>query len=65
MESYKSALGTLVPLLQKEPKGPRRDLLYAQIKDWMDEAENIKALIDAHEGDSGDHVEDHHACVIQ
>ncbi|CAD7084987.1 unnamed protein product [Hermetia illucens] len=47
LQSFTSALSILVPLLNSEPKGERRTLLYQQVTDWMKEAESIKALLSA------------------
>ncbi|GAB0095081.1 Serine/threonine-protein kinase ULK3 [Sergentomyia squamirostris] len=47
LESLKTSLGGLVPLLAQEPKGPRRDLLHQQIQSWMQEAESLKSLLSA------------------
>ncbi|XP_062550588.1 serine/threonine-protein kinase ULK3 [Armigeres subalbatus] len=45
LESYKTVLGALMPLLAKEPRGSkRRDLLHRQIVRWMEEAEHIKSV---------------------
>lgn len=46
-DTYKSSLSILVPLLQEEPKGPRKDSLAKQIALWMKEAESIKAFMTA------------------
>ncbi len=43
-EKYTTALGLLLPLLSKEPKGERKTLLSQEIKRWMSRAETIKAL---------------------
>uniref|UniRef100_A0A1I8Q0C0 Serine/threonine-protein kinase ULK3 n=1 Tax=Stomoxys calcitrans TaxID=35570 RepID=A0A1I8Q0C0_STOCA len=47
LESFTSALGILVPFLNKEPKGDRRSLLLQQLDLWMKEAESIKSLLNA------------------
>ncbi|XP_063704865.1 serine/threonine-protein kinase ULK3 [Culicoides brevitarsis] len=67
LQSFQSALGSLVPLLQKEPKGPRRDMLHSQIMEWMDAAENIKAYLEPKDesGANSSLDDDHHACVLQ
>lgn len=49
MEKFKIALGILVPLLSNEPNGHRKNLLHQQILLWMNEAENIKSLLAAHD----------------
>lgn len=45
LESFKTVLGALMPLLAAEPRGSkRRDLLHQQIVHWMEEAEHIKSI---------------------
>ncbi|XP_058811239.1 serine/threonine-protein kinase ULK3-like, partial [Topomyia yanbarensis] len=45
LESYKTVLGALMPLLTAEPRGSkRRELLHQQIVRWMEEAEQIKTV---------------------
>lgn len=46
LETYKRALGILVPLLN-EVEGERKKLLHKQILDWMKEAESIKSILEA------------------
>lgn len=62
-------MGGLVPLLQKEPKGSRRDLLYHQINEWMKEAERLKEVIEGKDtGNCEEHAEGHaghERCCIQ
>uniref|UniRef100_A0A336MW35 Serine/threonine-protein kinase ULK3 n=1 Tax=Culicoides sonorensis TaxID=179676 RepID=A0A336MW35_CULSO len=65
LDSFQSALGGLVPLLQKEPKGPRRDMLHSQIQEWMSEAENIKSFLENKDSESTTSDTDHHACILQ
>ena len=60
---YQSALGLLLPLLAKEPKGDRKSLLSREIQRWMSRAETIKdykAIEDKAVGESVDKN-----CVIQ
>ncbi|XP_068156859.1 serine/threonine-protein kinase ULK3 isoform X1 [Drosophila tropicalis] len=45
LESYTSALGILVPFVNNEPKGERRNLLLQQLEFWMKEAESIKSIL--------------------
>lgn len=60
-DKYQSALGLLLPLLSKEPKGERKILLSQEVKRWMTRAETIrdykaiqdKALAIADEVDDG------------
>ncbi|XP_034116860.1 serine/threonine-protein kinase ULK3 isoform X2 [Drosophila nasuta] len=47
LESYTSALGILVPFVNKEPKGERRNLLLQQLEFWIKEAESIKSILSA------------------
>ncbi|XP_017075211.1 serine/threonine-protein kinase ULK3 [Drosophila eugracilis] len=47
LESYTSALGILVPFVNNEPKGERRNLLLQQLEFWMKEAESIKSILSA------------------
>lgn len=47
LETYKRALGILVPLLNDEVEGERKKLLHLQILEWMKEAESIKSIIQA------------------
>lgn len=45
LDKFQSCLGILIPLLNNEPKGHRRDLLYNQAQLWMKQAESTKALL--------------------
>lgn len=47
LESYTSALGILVPFVNNEPKGERRNLLLQQLEFWIKEAESIKSILSA------------------
>uniref|UniRef100_A0A1B0G538 Serine/threonine-protein kinase ULK3 n=1 Tax=Glossina morsitans morsitans TaxID=37546 RepID=A0A1B0G538_GLOMM len=49
LETFTSALGVMVPFLNKEPKGERRALLVQQLENWMKEAESIKNILTAKE----------------
>jgi len=42
VDKYTAGLSVLMPLLQKEPKGRRRDLLHACITSSLDQAETLK-----------------------
>lgn len=45
LDSFKTALGALMPLLAAEPRGSKRkELLHQQIVRWMEEAEHIKSI---------------------
>ncbi|XP_015120414.1 serine/threonine-protein kinase ULK3 [Diachasma alloeum] len=45
LEKLKACLGMLVPLINKEPPGRRRELLNQQIQIWMKQAESTKGLL--------------------
>lgn len=63
LETYKRALGILVPLLNEEVDGERKKLLHRQILEWMKEAESIKSILDAQKNiNSSDEAARH--CVI-
>ncbi|XP_032597665.1 serine/threonine-protein kinase ULK3 isoform X1 [Drosophila grimshawi] len=47
LEAYTSALGILVPFVNNEPKGERRNLLLQQLDFWIKEAESIKSILSA------------------
>jgi serine/threonine-protein kinase ULK3 len=49
LETYKRALGILVPLLGEEVDEERKKLLHKQILEWMKEAESIKSILHAQE----------------
>ncbi len=46
LEKYKTALGILLPLLSEEPRAsPRRALLHAEVKRWMNKAECVEQVM--------------------
>eukprot|EP00092_Neocalanus_flemingeri_P002707 GFUD01002899.1.p1 GENE.GFUD01002899.1~~GFUD01002899.1.p1 ORF type:complete len:474 (+),score=123.92 GFUD01002899.1:539-1960(+) len=49
LDKITSGLGILVPALQVEPKGPRRDLLRTAVTGWMEKAEKIKEVMNVQE----------------
>ena len=49
LETYKRALGILVPLLTEEVDIERKTFLHRQILEWMREAESIKSILQAQE----------------
>jgi len=49
MDKITSGLGILVPALQGEPKGVRRDLLRNAITGWMEKAEKMKEVMNVQE----------------
>merc|ERR1711973_223960 len=42
LDRLTAGLGVLVPALQQEPKGTRRDILKEEITNWMNCAERLK-----------------------
>ncbi|KAL9696229.1 hypothetical protein quinque_015514 [Culex quinquefasciatus] len=66
LDSYKTALGALMPLLSAEPRGSRRrDLLHAQIVCWMEAAEQIKTVRSAQILEEMDAVATGYNCCVQ
>jgi len=49
LEKITAGLGILVPALQVEPKGVRRDLLRDALTGWMEKAEKIKEVMNVQE----------------
>ena len=49
MCSIEPGLGLLVPLLNTEPRGRRRDLLVKEVKVWMERAERVKEALEVQE----------------
>lgn len=65
LETYKRALGILVPLLNEEVDGERKKLLHRQILEWMKEAESIKSILHAQKNiNSSDEAANSSHCVI-
>ncbi|CRK91668.1 CLUMA_CG005318, isoform A [Clunio marinus] len=66
LESYKRALGILVPLLNEEVDVERKKLLHKQILDWMKEAESIKSILQAQNNikDGNDDITSQHHCIL-
>ena len=57
----------LVPALQQEPKGPRRDVLKKEVTSWMEAAERLKhqqSLQDEATATTGDDCEEKNSCKI-
>jgi len=78
LEKITTGLGILVPALQIEPKGVRRDLLRNAVTMWMERAEKIKEVMNVQEevltqnesiatdtGDGGFNDDDKQSCVVQ
>ena len=70
LENYERALGILIPLLNTEPKGPRRILLTPQINRWMSRAEAVKEQLSVQErvladGIGSDSMDSEKTCVVQ
>jgi len=49
LDKITTGLGILVPALQMEPKGSRRDLLRSAVTGWMERAEKIKEVMNVQE----------------
>jgi len=67
LEKYQTALGMILPALNKEPKGHRKRTLHSQTKIWMDRAEKVKDVIAIQEQvlkDSAVGTESNDKCVI-
>ena len=68
LESFKTALGQLVPLLATEPKGLRRDLMHQLTEFWMKEAESLKSILqltEDHQAALGNKLAVNSQCVLQ
>ena len=53
LDRMTAGLGVLVPALQQEPKGARRDLLRKEVTAWMEVAERLKQCsYETNEGES-------------
>ncbi|XP_072038604.1 serine/threonine-protein kinase ULK3-like [Amphiura filiformis] len=46
LELYQVSIGQLLPILQMEPKGPRRDLLSSEIQRYISRAEDLKRYLE-------------------
>lgn len=53
LETYKRALGILVPLLNEELDAERKMLLHSLVLEWMKEAESIKSILQAQKNIDG------------
>ena len=68
LENYQKGLEILIPLLKKEPKGARKNLLTPQVNRWMGKAEAVKELISIQEkvlADSVSEIDTDKTCVVQ
>jgi len=73
LEKITTGLGILVPALQVEPKGVRRDLLRDAVTGWMERAENIKEASNVQEevlaksdiGVDNSEIDDKQSCCLQ
>jgi len=45
IDRYTAGLGVLMPLLQTEPKGVRRDMLHEAVMGWLQQAETCKSSL--------------------
>jgi len=67
LDRFTAGLGVLVPALQQEPKGVRRDLLRKEVKAWMEVAERLKQCsYDTNEVESrGSEEAEKKSCKVQ
>ncbi|KAJ6637838.1 hypothetical protein Bhyg_10569 [Pseudolycoriella hygida] len=65
LENLAVSLGLLIPLIQQEPPGPRRDMLHFITSKWMVEAERLKKDIEKEDLDNATEVPSQHSCCIQ
>jgi len=67
LDRITAGLGVLVPALQQEPKGPRRDVLKKEVTSWMEAAERLKhqqTLQEEATATTGDDCEEKNSCKI-
>ncbi|XP_037028807.1 serine/threonine-protein kinase ULK3-like isoform X2 [Bradysia coprophila] len=65
LENLTGSLSILIPLIQQEPPGTRREMLHAMTNKWMREAEQLKAHIEKEESENASEMPSHHACCVQ
>lgn len=67
LDKITTGLGILVPALQQEPKGTRRDLLKREVTGWMERAEKVKEVLalQAITEENSDHSEEKQSCKLQ
>ena len=67
LDRFTAGLGVLVPALQQEPKGARRDLLRKEVTAWMELAERLKqSSYETNEGESRSSEEaEKKSCKVQ
>lgn len=65
LENLTGSLSILIPLIQQEPPGTRRDMLHLMTNKWMREAEQIKDHIEKEESENVSEGPSHHSCCLQ
>ncbi len=65
LEKLTGSLSILIPLIQQEPAGTRRDMLHVMTNKWMQQAEQIKDHIEKEELENASEAQTHHPCCIQ
>lgn len=65
LENLTGSLSILIPLIQQEPPGARREMLHFMTNKWMREAEQIKDHIDKENLENVADVPTNHSCCVQ
>lgn len=65
LENLTASLSILVPLIQQEPPGVRREMLQVMTNKWMNEAEQIKDFLASEDLENISEAPTHHTCCIQ
>lgn len=65
LDNLTGSLSILIPLIQQEPAGIRRDMLHSMTNKWMREAEHLKDHIEKEDLENAAELPSHHACCVQ
>lgn len=65
LDNLTGSLSILIPLIQQEPVGIRREMLRSMTNKWMREAEHLKDHIEKEDLENVSELPSHHACCIQ
>lgn len=65
LDNLTGSLSILIPLIQQEPLGTRRDMLHLMTNKWMRDAERIKEHIEKEDQENASDVPSHHTCCVQ
>lgn len=63
LENLTGSLSILIPLIQQEPPGTRREMLHLMTNKWMRQAEQMKDYIEKEDLETATEVPSHHCCV--